>query len=147
MSKRIHITFQGKENSKTFELNNILDKIFINEDLSPRELEFLEKFEFIDEEDLKDYSFLSLLDLFYLLSKIKKPIICDIKDREGKINQQIISLDYDYEECKLTLGFKHGIYTLSDNKFYKLTYEFKHDNYSLDIEGEYIEKVNINDED
>jgi len=147
MSKRINITFQGKDNLKTSELNTILDKIFVKQDLSERELEFLEKYDIIDNEDLKDYSFLSLLDLFYLFSKIKKPIICDIKDREGKINQQILNVDYDHEECKLTLGFKHGIYTLSDNKFYRLSYEFKHDNYSLDIQSEYNEKIELNNED
>lgn len=147
MSKRIHISFQGREDTKVSELNQILDKIFINQDLSERELEFLNKFEGINDDELKDYSFLSLLDLFYLMSKIKKPIICDIKDREGKLNQQILTVDYDHEECELTLGLKHGIYTLTDNKFYRLTYQFKHDNYSLDIEGEYKEKIELRNDD
>jgi hypothetical protein len=147
MSKKIHITLQCRDDLKTSELNFILDKIFSHENLSDRETSFLENFDSINDDELKDYAYLSLLDLFYLISKVKKTIICDIKDREGKINQQITSVDYDHEECKLTLGLKHGIYTLTDNNLYKLTYEFKHDNYSLDIESEYNEKIELKDED
>jgi hypothetical protein len=132
-----------RENYKDSELNNILDKISKHSDLSSREEEFLENYESIEDSDLKDYNYLSLLDLFYLIIRIKKPIICDIKDKMGKINQQIINIDYNHEDCKIILGLKHGSFILSDSNLYKLIYEFKHDNYSLDIQDEYHEKIDF----
>lgn len=140
MSKNKESSTRGIKNSK---LDNILDKIFIHQDLSERELDFLSKFDGIDESELKDFSFLSLLDLFYLMSKIKKIINCDIKDKNGKINDQIISFYYNYSECQVVLTLKHGTFVLNDNYLYKLTYEFKHDNYSLDIQDEYHEKIEM----
>lgn len=128
---------------KNSNLDNILDKISIRQDLSERERDFLLKFDGIDENELKDFNFLSLLDLFYLMSKIKKVINCDIKDKSGKINDQIISSYYNYDECQIVLTLKHGKFVLNDNYLYKLTYEFKHDNYSLDIQDEYHEKIEI----
>jgi hypothetical protein len=93
--------------------------------------------------DLKDFNYLSLLDLFYLISKINKVIFCDIKDKFGKINEEIKSMDYDHDESTILLGLKHGTYKLTDNFFYKLIYIFKSDTYSLDIESEYHEKINL----
>jgi len=146
MNKKINIIFSLKDNPKIFELNKVLDKISQKNQLSQREYDFLDKFGTIDEEDFKDYNFLSLMDLFYIMNKIDKNIILNIKDREGKINQQILEVHYRYEDCKIYLILKHGDYTLTDNFLYKLEYEFKHDNYSLDIESEYYEKIIIDND-
>ena len=143
MSKRLNINFKSKDNLKVEELNNILDKISLQSSLSEREFDFLDKFENISSDDFKDYNYLTILDLFYIMTKINKTIICDIKDKQGKINEQIISVDYNHDECVLVLGLKHGSYKLTDNFLYKLVFEFKHDNYSLDIQGEYHEKINL----
>ena len=141
----MNITFKSKDDYKTSELNQILDKIAINKDLSEREKIFLQNYESINDDQLKDYNFLSLLDLFYLICKLNKTIICDIKDKQGKINEEIISIDYDHDECVMNLGLKHSLYKLTDNFLYKMTYIFKHDTYSLDIESEYYEKIKIDE--
>lgn len=146
MSKRLKISFTSKENSKIFELNQILDKISLHDDLTQREKDFLEDFGDINDDEIKDYNYLSLLDLFYTMSKINKSIICDIKDNQGRINDLIISMDYNHDECLLKLGLKHGSVDLKDNCLYKLIYQFKHDNYSMDIESEYYEKITLNND-
>jgi hypothetical protein len=143
MTNKMNITFHSKDNTKTSELNQILDKISINKELSDREKDFLEKYDSINDDELKDYNYLTLLDLFYLIIKLDKTIICDIKDKDGRINQEILSIDYDNDDCAMTLGLKHGIYKMTDNYLYKMIYVFKHDNYSLDIESEYHEKINL----
>jgi hypothetical protein len=139
----MNITFHSKDNTKTSELNQILDKISINKELSKREKDFLDKYDSINDEELRDYNYLTLLDLFYLILKINKTIICDIKDKDGKLNQEILSIEYDNDHCTMVLGLKHGIYKLTDNYLYKMIYEFKHDNYSLDVESEYHEKITL----
>jgi len=143
MSRKLEIKFHSKENIKDVELNNILDKIHFKNELTKREIDFLDQFENIDENEIKDYNYLSLLDLFYIMSKIDKNIICDIKDKEGKISDLIISMEYVHDDCKIILGLKHGTFILTDNYLYKLVYEFKHDNYSLDTQDEYYEKINL----
>lgn len=146
MSKKIKISFTSKDSTKISELNQILDKISLNDNLSQREKEFLDGFEGISDEELKDYNYLSLLDLFYIMSKINKPIICDIKDHEGRINDLITSMEYNHDDCILKLGLKHGKIDLKDNFLYKLIYQFKHNNYSMDIESEYYEKITLNND-
>jgi len=143
MSKKFEITFSSKNNQKIKELNQILDKISVQKEITSRELNFLDNFEIINDDELKDYNFLSLQDLFYLMCRIKKTIICDIKDKNGRINEEILSIDYNHDECKILLGLKHSKFTLTDNFLYKLIYEFKHDNYSLDTQDEYYEKIEI----
>lgn len=139
----MNISFNSSENLKINELNQILDKIAVHQNLSKRELDFLQEYDNLEESDFKDFNYLSLLDLFYIICQLKKTVICDIKDKEGKINQQILSIDYVHDDCKIILGLKHGIYTLTDNYLYKLVYQFKHDNYSLDIQNEYYEKIEL----
>lgn len=146
MKNRLNITFVSKENNKLLELNQILDKISINKELTNREKEFLSKYENITDDELKDFNYLSLLDLFYLISKIDKTIYCDIKDKFGKINEEIKSINYDHDESIMILGLKHGNYTLNDKCLYKLIYIFKTDTYSLDIESEFSEKIILSDD-
>jgi hypothetical protein len=146
MARKLGISFKSKDNPKINELNQILDKISMRNNLSDREIEFLDKFNSIDDKDLKDYNYLSLLDLFYLVTQIDKIIYCDIKDKNGKINDQIVSIEYNHDDCKIELGLKHGNLVLTDNYLYKLIYEFKHDNYSLDIESEYYEKITLDND-
>jgi hypothetical protein len=141
MARKFDVAFKSSDSIKITELNQILDKISFHKQLSDREKDFLFRFDSIEDSDFKDYHFLSLMDLFYIICKIEKSIICDIKDKNGRINQEIISIDYDYDNCKIHLTLKHTDYTLTDNYLYKLIYEFKHDNYSLDIESEYYEKI------
>jgi len=146
MSKKLEVTFTAKDAPKIHELNQILDKISLHDKLSDREVNFLDKFDNINDDEIKDYNYLSLLDLFYIMSKIDKQIFCDIKDKQGKINDLIISMEYNHDDCTLKLGLKHGNIVLKDSCLYKLVYEFKHDNYSLDIESEYYEKINSNND-
>ena len=143
MSKRIGISFKTTDNRKVTELNQILDKISDDKRLSHRETDFLTNYDQIKSDDIRDYNYLTLLDLFYIIHKINKTIICDIKDKQGKIGDQIIKVDYDQNNCIIILELKHGSIKLTDNNLYKLSYQFKHDNYSLDIESEYYEKINL----
>jgi hypothetical protein len=143
MARKLDITFKSKDNSKINELNQILDKMSLEGKLSDREKDFLDHFDTIQDNELQDYNYLSLLDLFYILTKINKIVICDIKDKQGKINDQVMSMEYNHDDCIITLGLKHGTFELTDNFLYRLMYQFKNDNYSLDIESEYYEKINL----
>ena len=140
-----------RESVKDDELNRILDKISSHQKLTSREEEFLSKYDQIMDKDLTDMSHLSKNTVFDKISELLekgKKVICDLYDKEGKINDEIVSIENDYENETSILHLKHGnANELSDRFLYNINYNFNKDCYSLNIQDEYFEKLPIKNED
>ena len=145
------INSSEKDSTKDIEVNRILDKIISKKKLSQVEQEFLDKFDAIIESDLKTLSHLSSSQvaerILYLLNK-NKTIICDLYDRNGKINDEIKDICIDFINTDFSIKLKHGdVVKLSDKFLYVLDYNIKKNTYSLSAVDEYFEKITINNED
>ncbi len=139
-----------KESIKELELNKILDKISSKSKLSQKEEEFLNKYDSIRDEDIKDYQLLSPETAFNIISQIikkNKPIICNITDNQGKIGKMIKSVfqDYKNELFEITLSDNTSV-KMKDNFLYNIIYDISKDRYSLEIQDEYFEKIPIKNE-
>lgn len=143
--------FNFSQSIKEIELNKILDKISRKIKLSPEEKTFLGNYEQVIEDDIKNYKLLTPLSTFQklqeLISKNKK-IICNIEDRNGKIDIQIKEVYSDYENESYFLILKNEQKVkLQDNFFYNILYILKKDYYSLESEEEFFEKISVKNED
>lgn len=142
--------FSLKESLKDDRLNHILDKMADISTLTPNEEEFLKKYDTIKEEDLKDYTHLSPHTTFEKIRKIldnNNHIICDLYDKEGIIGSPIISIEINYDSGDYTLNLENGqSHVLKDNFLYNIIYDYKNDNYSLQSQDEYYEKMPIKNE-
>lgn len=142
--------FDLRESLKDSELNRILDKISDGLKLTGAEKNFLDRYDSVKEEDLKDYTHLSK-DLTYqkireLLDQNKK-VICDLYDKNGKIGLYIISIENNYDEGTCTMNLKGGESSnLTDNFLYNLIYKSNKDEYSLQTQDEYFEKIPISND-
>ena len=136
-----------RESVKDDKLNRILDKISDGKKLTPREEDFLKKYDEIVDSEISDFTHLSKNTAFdklqELLSKNKK-VICDLYDKDGKINDQIASVENDFENETAILNLKHGDKNeLSDRFLYNILYDFNTDSYSLKAQDEFYEKLPI----
>lgn len=128
-------------------VNSILDKILLNKKLDKLEKKFLDNLEEILKNDLKDYSHLSknmtVETLEQLLDK-KIKVICDLTDRDGKIGEEVISIQNNFlkNNCFLNLKNLDNV-ELLDKFLYNLTYNLLKHEYSLSIQSEYFEKIFI----
>ena len=141
-----------RESVKDDELNRILDKISSHQKLSDREEQFLAKFDQVVDTDLSDMSHLSKNTAFDKVSNLLergKKVICDLYDKDGQINDQIISVENDFESETCILNLKHGDEAeLNDRFLYTINYDFNHDTYSLRSQDEFFEKLPVkSDED
>jgi hypothetical protein len=141
-----------RESVKDDELNRILDKISSHQKLSDREEQFLAKFDQVVDTDLSDMSHLSKNTAFDKVSNLLergKKVICDLYDKDGQINDQIISVENDFESETCILNLKHGDEAeLNDRFLYTINYDFGHDTYSLRSQDEFFEKLPVkSDED
>jgi hypothetical protein len=141
-----------RESVKDDELNRILDKISSHQKLSDREEQFLAKFDQVVDTDLSDMSHLSKNTAFDKVSELLekgKKVICDLYDKDGQINDQIISVENDFESETCILNLKHGDEAeLIDRFLYTINYDFDHDTYSLRSQDEFFEKLPVkSDED
>lgn len=139
-----------KESIKELELNKILDKIGSKTKLSQKEEEFLNKYDSIRDEDIKDYQLLSPERAFSIIQEIiekNKPIICNIADNQGKIGKIIKSILQDYENqiFEITLIDNTSV-KMKDNFLYNIIYDISKDRYSLEVQDEYYEKIPIKNE-
>ena len=135
---------------KDNELNEILEKIHKGKLISDSESKFLQKFDSLIENDFKDYSHLSKNQVFdkicYLLDQ-KKNVICNLYDKDGIMDDKIISIENFFEQDCCILNLKHGESCKIFDKFlYKLTYIIKKDEYYLESQDEYFEKINTSNE-
>jgi len=135
---------------KDQELNFILQKIQDGAYISESEKNFLNNFDTISDNDLLDFSHLSKNQIFEKICNLinnGKKIICNLYDKDGKINEQIISITNDFESDCCILFFKHGLkYKIYDNFLYKLIYDLKKDIYSLESNGQFFEKIEKSDD-
>jgi len=76
------------------------------------------------------------------LISIGKKVICDLYDRDGKIGLQIVSINDDIEGDFSIIKLKgEETFKLQDNFLYNLIYNIKKNEYSLQIQDEYFEKI------
>lgn len=149
--KRIFKYYILRESVKEMELNTILDKVSKKKTLSEREIKFLNLYQHTREEDMRDYLYLSKNSTFQKIIELiekGKIVICDLHDRNGKIGLQVIEAENEFENniCRLKLkgGENHN---LNDKFLYNLIYNYKRDEYSLQEQDEYFEKISTQDED
>lgn len=133
------------ESIKEIELNRILDKIGKGKKLSEKEINFLNLYQETREENMKDFMYLSKNSTFSkiedLLSSGKK-IICNLHDRYGKFGLEITKVENIFEEDTCTVTMKGGEKHNLDDKFlYNIIYNIKKDEYSLQEQDEYFEKI------
>ena len=149
--KRIIKYYLFNESVKEMELNKILDKVSNRKSLTIRERNFLELYKTTREEDMKDFLYISKNSAFKKISElleIGKKVICDLHDRNGKIGLDITGIENNFEEdtCIITMkgNEKHQLH---DKFLYNLIYSIKKDEYSLQEQDEYFEKIESKNED
>jgi hypothetical protein len=139
-----------RDSVKDVNMNNILDKILSGEEISNRETDFLSKYEDVLDLELSDLSYLSKNITFNKISDLidkGKKVLCDLCDRNGKINNYILSIDNNFESDICTLISNKGDkITLNDNFLYNIKYNFKKDIYVLTKQDEFFEKIEIDNE-
>ena len=128
-------------------VNQILDKIIRGEKINKGEMSFLEKFESISNSNLKDYSHISKNMIFEIVQGLlikSISVICDLTDKNGKINDEIFRLENNFEENNCKIFLKRGEFCfLYDNFLYNLIYNVEKSFYSLTIQDEYFEKITV----
>ena len=133
------------ETVKEIELNRILDKINFKKKLSDKEINFLNLYQVTRDDDMKDFMYLSKNSTYDkvkdLLDKEKK-VICDLCDKYGKIGLKVVDIENDFEEDECILHLKGDeTFVLEDKFLYNLIYNKKKDEYSLQEQDEYYEKI------
>jgi hypothetical protein len=139
------------ESIKEIEMNRILDKISKRVRITKREREFLDLYNQTSKIEDRDYMMLSKNStskkVKELLEKDKK-IICDLHDRNGKFGLQIIDITDDFEsEESLIIMKSDEKHKMHDKFLYNIIYNIKKNQYSLQEQDEYFEKLNVSNED
>lgn len=94
----------------------------------------------------KDYMMLSKNVTFYRLKDMlnkQVKIICNLKDRDGKIGEKLLDIKTENSSHKLILH-KNTPCELSDRFLYNIKYNESKKVYSLEEHGEYFEKIKVN---
>ena len=134
------------ESIKDIELNRILDKISKKDKLSDKEKTFLDLYNSTTDEEMKDFSHLSKNIAYEKIKNLLdkgKIVICDFYDKNGKINDKIISVENDFENETCKLKLKHGESSLHDKFLYNIIYNLDKDEYSLQTQDEFFEKIPV----
>jgi hypothetical protein len=139
------------ESIKEIEMNRILDKISKKVRITKREREFLDLYNQTSKIEDRDYMMLSKNStskkVKELLEKDKK-IICDLHDRNGKFGLQIVDITDDFEsEESLIIMKSDEKHKMHDKFLYNIIYNIKKNQYSLQEQDEYFEKLNVSNED
>lgn len=132
---------------REIEADKILDKISKNKPLTQREIKFLESYHQSDIDEDRDLMYISKNLAFVKITKLldnNKKIICNLRDRNGKFGSEILKIQNNFEDdcCIITMktGEKHK---LQDKFLYNLIYNTGKDEYSLEEQGEYFEKLKV----
>ena len=129
--KKILQNFRIPESLKEMELNLILDKITKRVRLNGKEKSFLETYKDINDDDLKSFAMLSRLTTVEKINSLidsKKKIICDLKDRDGKLGLQIVKIENLDEDEVSIINLKDGsTFKMKDNFLYNIIYNLKKD--------------------
>jgi hypothetical protein len=134
-----------KKSVKEMEIDKIKDKINKRKTLTKREINFLELYQSTTRVELKDFLYLSKNTTFskileLLESNIK--VICNLHDRNGKFGMEIVKIENNFEEetCMITMIHDEH-HKLHDKFLYNLIYNTKKNEYSLEEQDEYFEKL------
>lgn len=145
MTKKFIMKYNStKETLKDKYLNQILEKIGMDKDITRGEREYLENFD-SNNFNPEDMSHLSTSQLIFKIEELLKNggvVYCDLYDRDGKIGIKIQKTEYINENCYLILKNNDKI-KLQDNLLYNIYYIVKENKYSLQQQDEYYEKVSI----
>jgi hypothetical protein len=99
----------------------------------------------------KDFMYISKNYTFNKIQELldnKKVIICDLHDRDGKIGLKIIGITNSFTDDDCIVTMKGGIeHKLLDKFLYNIIYNTKKDEYYLEEQDEYFEKILTKDED
>lgn len=135
-----------KKSVKDMEVSKIKTKISKNKPLTKRERDFLDLYQStVKGDDMKDFLYLSKNSTFskiieLLESNIK--IICNLHDKNGKFGMEIIKIKNNFEEETCLITMKHEeTHKLHDKFLYNLIYNIKKEEYSLEEQDEYFEKI------
>jgi len=143
-------SWKNFDDVKNIELNRILDKIHSGIVLSEIEKNFLNNFNQNSDDYYREYYYLSKNDLFNRLQKAllnNRKIICNLCDRDGKIGIEIKSAHNVFENESFYLILKNNQkIELTDNYLYNMTYDIKKNEYSIESQDEYHEKIPVKDE-
>jgi uncharacterized protein YcgL (UPF0745 family) len=112
---------------------------------SKKDQKLLELYQSIRREEMKDYLYLSKNSTFskvmQLLEKNIK-IICNLHDKNGKFGMEIIKIENNFEDETCIITMIHDEHHKLHDKFlYNLIYNTKKDEYSLEEQDEYFEKI------
>lgn len=144
--KKIFKHYILRESIKEIEMNKILDKISRKVKLTQREVNFLNLYN--ETQNLEEDKDFMLISKNFVVKKVNdlisvgKKVICDLYDRDGKIGLQIVSINDDIEGEFSIIKLKgEETFKLQDNFLYNLIYNIKKDEYSLQVQDEYFEKI------
>ena len=133
------------ESIKEIELNRILDKINSSKKLSDKEINFLNLYQHTREDYMKDFMYLSKNSTYSRvddLLKEKRTVICNLHDKYGKFGLRISTIENVFEDDVCTITMKGGEkHRLDDRFLYNIIYNIKKDEYSLQEQDEYFEKI------
>ena len=139
------------ESLKEIEANRIINKINVGKKLTDKEKGFFDLYNHTND-DKRDFMYLSKNSTYVrikeLLSK-NRIVICNLHDKNGKFGLEIRNVECLFDEEKCTIYMKGGeIHNLEDRFLYNIIYNNKSDEYSLEEQDEYFEKIEVrNDED
>ena len=144
-----------RDSIKDDEINNVLDKILDHKDingkinLTKKETIYLNRINSMIDDDIVNLSHLSKNTTFKKISQLlekNKKVRCDLYDKNGLIDDDIVEIINDFQKDICIIKLKHGdVSQLSDNYLYNINYDIKHDTYSLTIQDEYYEKIEVDD--
>jgi hypothetical protein len=139
--------FKLNESIKEIRLNQILDKISNKTKLSKSEQDFLDHYDETSEEDMMDLRMLSKESTFTKISQLLekgKKVICNLVDKDGKIGIQILQIYNKFDDETSIMTLKNGEkIKLMDNILYNIIYNTNKDEFSLEMEDEFFEKLPI----
>lgn len=140
-----------RESVKEMEMDRILDKISKKQPLTDREKRFKELYNNINDDYYKDYMYLSKNSTYDVVIKLLnsgRRVICDLHDRNGKFGLPIIKINNDFENENCIIFMKGGEkHELHDRYLYNIIYNSTKDEYSLQEQDEYFEKIPIGGDD
>lgn len=138
------------ESLREIELNRILDKIGKKKKLSEREVNFLDLYQSTREDEMKDFMLLSKNATYAKVKDLlenNRRIICNLEDNNGRFGLLITSIENDFEEDDCIISMKgNEKHSLEDRYLYNIIYNVQKDEYSLESQDEYFEKIEANNE-
>lgn len=99
--------------------------------------------------DGKDYMMLAKNSTFYRLKDMlnkQVKIICNLKDRDGKIGEKLLDIKSNQNETFELVLEKETPCKLYDRFLYNIKYNENKKLYSLEEHGEYFEKIKVNND-